>query len=136
MKKSKKIISFLIGIIIIALIGIGINSISKKQVKTLEIKELPEDYKSWLELSDEDKAKTVKPLSFEINAEDKIISKAIKSEIKSTEVASTEDLGKYDLRDYKGVKPVKNQRAGGLCWAFAGPSSLESHLLNKSRNSI
>ena len=82
MKKSKKIISFLIGIIIIALIGIGINSISKKQVKTLEIKELPEDYKSWLELSDEDKAKTVKPLSFEINAEDKIISKAIKSEIK------------------------------------------------------
>lgn len=136
MKKSKKIISFFIGIIIIALIGIGINSISKKQVKTLEIKELPEDYKSWLELSDEDKAKTVKPLSFEINAEDKIISKAIKSEIKSTEVASTEDIGKYDLRDYKGVKPVKNQRSWGLCWAFSGTSSLESHLLNKSRNSI
>ena len=37
---------------------------------------------------------------------------------------------------YNGIKPVKNQRNWGLCWAYAGTSSLESHMLNETRYSI
>ena len=40
----------------------------------------------------------------------------------------------FDLRSYKKVSPVKDQKTAGSCWAFATYSSLESYLLSNNES--
>ena len=71
----------------------------------IEVAPLPEEYKAWLELPEEEKQKTMKPRSFEVKLDgDSILQSAVGNSVENSYPV------KYDLRDYNGVKPVKNQR--------------------------
>ena len=105
--------------------------ITAGNVYATEIENCPEEYKEWLNLSEKEKAQIpVKPRSFRVEyqgkaqTQDDIINSSLSTQILPT---------RYDLREYNGVKGVKNQKSWEYCWAFASTSALESHLLNKTR---
>ena len=99
-------------------------------MNNIRLAELPESYKEWLNLTEEEKAKSIKPRTFNISFEE-----VNQSETNGNE-AEEEFEKTYDLRTIGGVKPVKNQRHWGFCWAFAGTSSLESHLLTRKNSTF
>ena len=127
--KRKKIYLILFFILITAGIVLYINKNSlKSNLQDITLAELPSNYETWLELSDEEKSKTVRPLAFDVSVNE---SADVKNSIKESDDTLPDT---YDLRVYNGVKPVKNQRSWNACWAFAGTSSLESHMLNETRD--
>lgn len=105
------------------------NNLAKSQ--KIEMAELPKAYTEWLKLLEEGKEGILKPRSFSVSVEK---NEEVKEKIMTGEGETYP--AQYDLRTYNTVKGVKNQRSWGFCWAFAGTSSLESHLLNETRNDI
>lgn len=132
-KFLKIFLSIITIVIFIAIIFVGSNKVIEHNPKNIKLADLPDNYKSWLELSKEEKSKTVRPLAYEVSVNK---NKKVKEYINQTSNSFDNLPDTYDLRMYNGVKPVKNQRNWGFCWAFAGTSSLESHMLSETRNSM
>ena len=136
MRKHIRVYILFIFIIFLILVGIYLKNNNKS--KEIFLAELPERYKAWLELPEEEKSKTIRPLAYEVNLESSEIlkEKIVETNNQMTKSDNLELPDKYDLRTYSGVSQVKNQRQWNYCWAFAGTSSLESHLLNKTRTNM
>ena len=132
-KKIKILFAFAIIVIFSISILIGSKKILNNNSKTIKLADLPDNYKSWLELSDEEKSKNVRPLAYEVSLNK---NNGVRKYVNETSSSYDELPSTYDLRMYNGVKPVKNQRSWGFCWAYAGTSSLESHMLSETRNSM
>ena len=118
--KLKKVINciFIVGILLILL---DCNIVYGANIKKGEYSE---KYKEWLELSDEEKNKTIAPFPVNIrkNKVDNSFMGKIKSIFKSMSIPSS-----YDLRDHINIE-VKEQKNTGACWAFTANTSLESYL--------
>ena len=104
-----------------------------EEVETkLEENTYTEDYKKYLELSDEEKAKlNVIPEKYEYTMEEYLNDKSHEISFFGSEVTIP---SYFNLRDEIEVK-TENQGGHGLCWVFATNNSIETYLaLNNDKN--
>lgn len=139
----KKIIIILIILLILcpSNILLAIDNKKKNEVKNNNTLEYTEEYKRYLELSDEEKAKiSVIPRMYnvpidviyedveEVKEEPKIsnlFGLFAKTKLQATDADELPE--KYNLADHINIL-VENQKFGGLCWNFASLKSLETYL--------
>lgn len=96
--------------------------------------EYTEEYKTWLNLTDEERKNSVMPRMYDIGSyNNNSIINTLKSAMFSPRLTAT-NYTKYDLRDHINVK-VKNQGSTGSCWAFSTNSVIESNI-EKTTNTI
>ena len=103
------------------------------EVKALEPKltrcTMSDEYKAWLELSDEEKEEYIRPAYCDSNVDKTNITvSSVTSKIDtifSNQVGSTLP-SKYDLRETDYVPVLKNQGSTGGCWAFSTTTVLET----------
>ena len=116
-------------IFLIALLLMFFNS----NVEAMELKEsgYSKKYLEWLALSEEERAKTIAPLPFNVRP---TVESGINGKVKNLLKSITLDE-KFDLREHINVE-VKNQMNTGLCWGFSANSVLETNLAlnNKEYN--
>lgn len=93
------------------------------------VPEYTEDYKRWLELSEEEKEKVIKPRVYEIPK----TSIKYNNPLKFTRMLGINYEPNFSLRSYipKNVK-VRDQMDTDTCWAFSAISSLETNLALKN----
>ena len=111
-------------------------SFAEENVEEIESKieenRYTEDYKKYLELSDEEKAKlNVIPEKYEYTMDEYLNDKSQEISFFGTE---TTIPSYFNLRDEIAIK-TENQGSYGLCWAFASTNSVETYLaLNNDKN--
>ena len=132
----KKIISLLIILLVIfSFWTVQAKSELEENATTIEYSE---DYKAWLNLSEEDKKSTLEPRKYDIVTKKDNISylKEMDNVFKIQQLLRANLSAKYDLRDIipENVK-IRNQMQTNSCWAFATTGILESHLGLKDKNS-
>ncbi len=96
--------------------------------------EYTEEYKAWLNLTDEEQKNSVMPRMYDTSnysSDSKV--NVLKSAIFSPRLTAT-NYTKYDLRDDININ-VRNQGGTGSCWAFATNSAIESNI-EKTTNKI
>lgn len=111
----KKVITFF------AVLLIGILNV--QAADTLELCEYSEEYKAWLRLSEEEKAKTIMP-------------SMCKQDNHNINLLGSNDysMDYFNLADNGKVTTVRDQGVSDDCWAFASLASLESNLLMNNIN--
>lgn len=126
MKKLKKILTILILTLAIA----GVSPV----FATTRIKEYTDEYKKYLELTDEEKSKILTPRMFEVKNSKSNYNNPIKYlRNKMTSFESEFQLSQYIPENVI----VRNQMQTNSCWAFAALSSLETNLaLNNYYNNL
>ena len=124
MKKIMKIGTIILLISIILLLGTKEVAAIEKD-KLLNKMEYSEDFKRWLQLSDDEKKRIVMPRMYEIentktlNTNPLYRARMLKANINS----------KYSLKDIiPSNLVIRNQKNTNSCWAFAELSSLETNL--------
>ena len=111
-------------------------SFAEENVEEIESKieenRYAEDYKKYLELSDEEKAKlNVIPEKYEYTMDEYLNDKSQEISFFGTEATIP---SYFNLRDEIAIK-TENQGSYGLCWAFASTNSVETYLaLNNDKN--
>lgn len=132
MKKPIKIkIVFLITFILILLLKLEVfgASIEDKIGKV----EYTEEYKAWLNLTDEERKNSVMPRMYDISATNNSIVNTLRSAMFSPRLMATNQTS-YDLRYDININ-VRNQGNTGSCWAFSTNSAIESNI-EKTTNKI
>ncbi|MBR3152161.1 MAG: InlB B-repeat-containing protein, partial [Clostridia bacterium] len=128
-KRSVLKIFIIISIFIIMICFISSKSViyaKDSESPKLTQREYSEEYKKWLELSDEEKEKTIMPSPYEIQYNNSL-TKKVYNAVKASTLESY-----YSLKDTGEVTPVRDQKSLGICWSFASIASLESNLLKKN----
>ena len=121
MKKQKKIIIIQILVFMVILLSCCKVYATDDDV-TIEISE---DYKKYLELSDEEKENVIIPLMYDIPK----TSSKITSPLKVAKILKATVDAKYSLKDVIPANMViKNQQQTNSCWTFASLGMLESTL--------
>lgn len=130
MKKLKRIIFIINILILIFTLACINNSYGENKIEISEV-EYSKEYKEWLNLSDEEKEKTLEPLKYEIKNSNTVNN--TRNILKLNQKLKAEMTEKYDLRE---VIPenmvVRNQKNTSACWTFAILGSLESNLAIKN----
>lgn len=133
---TKKIISSII-IFIIMILSLGQVYASSNNTLQAKSVEYTEEYKRYLELSDEEKAKTLEPNKYKVitgqsNTE---YLKSLNNPLKVTQLLKATLSDNYSLQTVipENVK-IRDQMETNTCWAFASTAVLESNLamLDKS----
>lgn len=134
MKKLKKLFITITVLFLILIMSsnIKVNASSIKDL--IQEVEYSEEFKKWLELSDEEKEKTVQPRMYDVLSEQK----STKNLFFRARLLGASMNPKYSLKD---IIPdnlvIKNQQNTNSCWAFSAISSLETNLaMNDYKNSI
>ena len=122
MKLKKKIVCSLI--LIAILFSTGKVLANTEFTSVLGEMEYTEEFKKWLESSDEEKSKSMIPRSYKIPE----ITYEYTNPIKIAHTVGAATLAKYDLREYIPENlTIRNQMKTNTCWAFASLGMLESH---------
>ena len=92
----------------------------------LEKVEYTEKFKNWLQLTEEEKQKTIMPDMYYIPSSSKKISNNPLLDVRSARASMA---NRFSLKDIisENVK-IRNQQQTNSCWAFASLSSLETNL--------
>lgn len=131
MKNSlKKILSLIMLLSITFSFSIVYASVEDNDFKVEEV-EYSEEYKQWLELSDEEKERTIEPRKYEIKdsiSNDQYL-KSINNVFKVQQLLRAAIPTSYTLQDIipENLK-VGNQMQTNTCWAFSTLGALESTL--------
>ena len=100
------------------------------QVK-FELVEYSDEYKEWLNLSEDERKSTIEPRKYNIDdeADSKTYLKNMNNIFRTQELLKASIPSEYDLRDIipENVK-VRNQMQTNSCWAFAVMGVLESNI--------
>lgn len=141
MEKNKKIYKYLL-IIFISISLIIPGSMVKANSDTEEFKnvEYSKEYKEWLQLTDEEKANTIKPSMYNTTN-----SKTIDEQIKSSSnifkimklLSSSNELvtaSYYFPTQISNNIVVRNQKGTNDCWAFTTLADLEANLATENFN--
>ena len=131
---------FLITIILIKNNSLSFNN--KDDLNQLHSVEYSEEYKRWLNLSEDEKLKTIPPRMYDIkysgtkneNSNGGLFRKLLKLFSVNENATASNVPSKFDLRNDNGknyVTSIKNQEKTGVCWGFATLGALESNLLKK-----
>lgn len=121
MKKQKKILIIQILVFMVLLLSCC-KVFATDDAVTIEISE---DYKKYLELSDEEKENVIIPLMYDIPK----TSSKITSPLKVAKILKATVDAKYSLKDViHSNMVIKNQKQTNSCWTFASLGMLESTL--------
>lgn len=101
-------------------------------ISDIEIKEpeYTEEYKKWLELSEDERNEFLQPNKYKLNSEESIDElQQSNNPLQVFRMLRSSADSRYSLQDiiYNNVK-VKNQMKTNACWAFSTLGSLESNL--------
>lgn len=119
--KTNKLVMLFSVIFLIALLQIFNGNIYAKEIE-YQIEEYTEEYKKWVELPDEEKAKYTMPRMFEVPKTENNIEK-------NFYLLKSNTASKFSLKDIiPSNVTIKNQLSTNTCWAFAGLAGLESNL--------
>lgn len=92
--------------------------------------EYTEEYRKWLNLSEEEKQNTVTPRKYEIRVSDNTNYYAIRKNFRAQLAPSrlsNSNYRRYDLREHINVQ-VKDQQSTGQCWVISTNSAIESNI--------
>lgn len=124
MRKTKR---FLIktGLIASALTVMTCSMTFASKISDFKIEEYSNEYKQWLQLSDEERQKTIAPPMYEIP----ISEEKKENPLLMAKAARASMTSRFSLKDLipANVK-IRNQQQTNSCWAFAALSSLETNL--------
>lgn len=125
MKKLKKTITIITLLSLMLILLVSPKVFATDVANLFQKKEYSEDFKKYLELSDEEKNNTIMPRMYDIENTRNIsknplyIARMLKSSINP----------RYSLRDIiPNNTVIRNQQQTNSCWAFATLSSLETNL--------
>ena len=131
--KLLKILSIII-ITIIAFSFIGVYAYNDYEVKEAKYSE---EYEKWLQLSDEEKQRVVKPRKYDIiqSYDNSTYIKNIDNVFKAQQLLRAAIPAEYDLRTIipENLK-VRDQMQTNACWAFSTLGALESTLALSNHN--
>lgn len=124
----RKLVKISIAIIIAILIGMTTNVYAISE--TARLTEYTEEYKKYLDLSDEEKQKVLEPKPYNViyNNDDSRVS-GMRNVFGSIQLLSNSLDESYNLRDYiPNNVQVRDQASTNFCWAYATLASSESAL--------
>lgn len=131
MKQLKKNIIITITLFFILIILLSQQVLAQTNTISIQKGEYSEDFKKWLELSDEEKSKVMQPRMYDV----KNISNISKNPLYKARMITANIQKTFNLKD---IIPdnlvIRNQMQTNSCWAFATLSSLETNLALANRN--
>ena len=128
MKKSIKIIAFIVILIITLCYARGVLATSSIQMK---LTEYSDEYKNYLNLSEEEKQNVLEPKRYDaiVNTTNAQQLKSIPNVLKSANLLRNSLDPTYNLQDYiPDNVTVKNQGTTNSCWTFASLGPVETNL--------
>lgn len=127
MRNKRKVVISFIAFILTILINLNVFAIELTDL--IGTVEYTEEYKHWLELSEDDREGLIAPRMFNIPKENTEIKNPLK---KARMLKSTLD-SKYSLQeDIPENITIKNQEETNSCWTFGSLASLETNLALKN----
>lgn len=127
MRKQKRGLLYIISVLIFFSIILNNQKIFATNTANLfqKSEEYTDEYKEWLELSDEEKEKVMIPRIYEVKYEEN----TNQNPIYLAKMLRAGAVQKYSLKDIIPANLIiKNQKQTNSCWAFAALSSLETNL--------
>ena len=125
MKKLKNTVKIIFLLILMLILLANHKVFAANIANEIQKEEYTEDFKKWLELSDEEKQKTIMPRMYEVKNTN-IISK---NPLYLARMLKASANSRYSLKDIIPANVIiKNQQQTNSCWAFATLSSLETNL--------
>ena len=125
MKKFRKITL----ILMIFCLFLNKNVLAETSLESkIETVEYTDEYKEWLELSDEEQSKVLVGNKFKIDDQTENLLPMTTNPL-VTQFVGNSNLSRFSLKDVLGdAITVKNQKSLNLCWAFASLAAVESTL--------
>lgn len=125
MKKLKKTIVVLILLIFLIMFLATQKVFASSSANLLKTVDYSDDFKKWLELSDEEKKNVMMPRMYDVSfSKPEYTNPLYKAKMLRSNISP-----KYDLRDIIPTNlAIRNQLRTNSCWAFASLSSLETNL--------
>lgn len=125
MKKLKKMIVVLILLILLIMFLTTQKVFASNSTNLFEPVEYSDDFKRWLELSDEEKKNVMMPRMYDVSfSKSNYTNPFYKAKMLRSNISQ-----KYDLRDIIPANlAIRDQKQTNSCWAFASISSLETNL--------